>query len=94
MYGALACFAIAMVLQRFWIAMLIVFLAMPTFWLCNIKCYRCAWPAYRAYGTAKSSAAKDQLFAPMFSRQLWRLPSRCTKCGAPFLAGATNESQS
>jgi hypothetical protein len=85
MYVAITAFGLLLITQHFWLGVFVVFLSMPAFWLFNLKCYQCAWPAYRLHGSAKARAAKDQLFAPMFSRQLWRLPKHCTKCGAPFV---------
>jgi hypothetical protein len=80
--------------QIAWLPFVMFPIAMPAFWLLNLRCYRCAWLAYKQFGTAPELWAKDQLGASLKARMLYHLPDACTKCGAPFIDTRLDEAQS
>jgi hypothetical protein len=90
MYVAMAGIVLSWITERFWIAILAVFSGMPAAWLFNLRCPSCAWLVYRAYGTAKPKYSKDQFLAPLYSKQLWKQPDACSKCGQPFRSNDIN----
>jgi hypothetical protein len=84
MWGAMAGFILSWLLGQFWIAVASAFLAMPAAWIFNLRCSTCSWLVYRAHGTAKAGYSNDQFLAPLYSKQLWKQPVACSKCGASF----------
>ena len=89
-YGAVALMGVSWLTGRFSVALAAAFIAMPSAWLFNLRCPNCAWLVYRQFGTADAKHSKDQFLAPLHSRQLWRQPTACSKCGYPFRSTDTN----
>ena len=83
---AAAGIVIAVLTRQIWLLIAFPFVGMPSAWLFNIRCYRCAWPAYRVYGEPANWQGTDPMFARL-AKPL-RLPPKCTKCEAPFCNGA------
>lgn len=84
MYGVIAAMAVASFAGHPLLAIGLVFIAMPAAWLFNLRCERCGWLIYRQFGTADAQHSKDQFFAPLYSKQLWKQPDACSKCGQSF----------
>jgi len=68
----------------------LVLVAMPAAWLFNLRCEQCGWMVYRQFATAHPDRAKDQFLAPLYSKQLWKQPEVCSKCGLSFRFDDTN----
>jgi len=66
-----------------------IFIAIPSAYLMNLKCYKCFWTACRQFGRGKFG--QDAMLAPLVSPFLF--PSACTKCGAPFAAAKEENAQ-
>jgi len=90
MYVVIAAMAFVLVVGQPLLIFAFVFAAMPSAWLFNLRCEQCGWMVYRLFGTARPDRAKDQFLAPLHSKQLWKQPEACSKCGHSFRVDDTN----
>lgn len=89
-YAVMAAMVIVWIIGQPLFAFGLFFIAMPAVWLFNLRCEQCGWMVYRLFGTARPDRAKDQFLAPLHSKQLWKQPEACSKCGHSFRVDDTN----
>ena len=84
----LTCF-VGWPLGFFWPSLVAFFAFIPSAWLFNIKCYRCAYPAFADFRSDERLNRDERFWTRFWGKEYGgvHLPlrHRCSKCGVNFI---------